>query len=158
MITKERLQELIEQGAIIHTTKYSYRDCGIKLDNNHFDATDKSLVFTYKAYEIALDELFETKEDADWFAKFKRIAKTDYLDLPTWEEIKYQKDWFVLKFHIRNNFDGFGKIIILKNHSIHVQSVSLGVMHQEYFDEPATKENYAQACEIARKLFIGEIE
>ena len=58
MITKERLKELIEQGATVYMAR-AYTE-GIYLLPENFEANDKELVFKYKIYAVPLEDLFET--------------------------------------------------------------------------------------------------
>ena len=84
MIEKNRLEELIEQGATVYMAN-RYTE-GIFLDKRNFEVTDKELIFKYKIYAVLLEDLFETKEDAEEYAEFGNITRTERLELPSWEE------------------------------------------------------------------------
>ena len=75
MITKERLEELIEQCATVYMAR-TYTE-GIYLMPDNFEVNDKELVFKYKIYAVPLEDLFETEEDAKWFAEFGCIERTE---------------------------------------------------------------------------------
>lgn len=180
MITQERLKELIEQGATI----YSYSGWGgifeEKLTSNHFVgiADDRvSLMQRYNNYEQDLvdyiDDLYETKEDAEWQAEFGNIARVERLELPTWGEIENiidKKKRFGL-----NHSDRILARIITKD-SIYYFKLCKDMdlftfqMEQTYIGEDlceqitsrlpvslgkATKDNYTLACRKAKELFLG---
>ena len=153
MITKERLEELIEQGATIYTTRYSYASCGIILDDKHFEVNDKYLVFTYKAYEILLEDLFEAEEEAKWYIEFGCIERTERLVLPTWEEIKH--DFIDNKRELGNyavcEFDDCSIDIVV----CCTGDIMISIYEINFYKE-LTKENYTLACRKAKELFLGE--
>lgn len=154
MINKEELEKLIEQEATIYTTKPSYRDCGIRLDGKHFIATDEHLQFTYKAYEISLDALYKTKEEAQWRADndCERIEK---FEPPTWEEFKKQSNLFrfIGKNREKCKVEGYQSD---DKQSGFIDVVVNGTGHFSV-DYDYTKENYTKAVDYAKKLFKGEI-
>ena len=155
MITKERLEELIEKNCTVYMAN-RYTE-GIFLDKSNFEVTDKELVFKYKIYAVLLEDLFETKEDAEEYAEFGNITRTERLPyFPKYENIEYERGYFIRKFHIKDNYDGFGKLMVIKDFVILVQCSSLGVLHEEYFNKPATRENYNEARRLCIKLFKGE--
>ena len=98
MIKKERLEELIEQGAKIYD-KYANH---LMLFN--FEQKDDVGFYSHKTYiknghlvcecigdydyhfEYCLEDLFETKEDAEEYAEFGNITRIERLELPSWEE------------------------------------------------------------------------
>ena len=83
MITKERLQELIEQGATIYEVKYNNIN-PVSLKNKiRFISKKYSVVVfeprpneKYKHHKY-FDKLFETKEEAEWHKEFSRIERTE---------------------------------------------------------------------------------
>ena len=83
-------------------------------------------------------------------------SRVEQFDPPVWEEVQYTKNYFIYKFSIKDNYDFFGRITILKDFNIKVSGLVQGVLFEEYFNEAASKENYIKACTIARKLFLGE--
>ena len=156
MITRERLEELIQQSADIYMARY-YTE-GIHLEPENFEANYKELVFKYKIYAVLLEDLFETKEEAEWYKEFGNITRTETLELPTWEE-----------FH--------GKTYYNKHYGIIFQGKASGCTYQMYeeltpeniiiydtdcqdivFSKPPTKENYTLACRKCRELFLGKGE
>ena len=154
MIAKERLEDLIEQGAIIYEAKYNNIN-PVRLNKNRIVIlTDKYIHFRpyygekYQFHKY-LNKLFETKEEAEWELEFGNITRTERLKLPSWEE----KDVF-FEFTDKDGNDidltiCYGKILIQYYNKDNI-------MTKEYFNKPLTKENYIEACRLCKKLFIGE--
>lgn len=173
MITKERLEELIEKKATIWGITEDYELLEIYTPYLHHPRNYKTnkvcenkLNVAYENYhksvcvfEVEEDysNIFETKEDAEEYAEFGNITKTERLPyFPKYEDIEYEGGYFIRKFHIKDNYDGFGKLMVIKDFVILVQCSSLGVLHEQYFDKPATRENYNEARRLCVKLFKGE--
>lgn len=139
MITKERLEELIEHGATIYSvdtsnkTILSFKICK---NENDIKLTEKQYAFFKKC--------FETKGEAEWHAEFGCIERTDRLELPTWEEFwnSGQTIWFTGK-------DGGQYGLSIYNREILLNDTYIG-----YLD----KENYTLACRKCKELFLGESE
>lgn len=154
MITKERLQELIEQGATIYEVKFNkikaielkYRvEAGYKwqyikvysntsmMGNNHY-----------------LINLFETKEQAEWHKEFGNITRTEKLWLPPYEEVMCDLKGKRGVYTVAENDDFFLEVFIDNEHPKLSQIWVLGL-----FDMPLTKENYILACRKCKELFLG---
>lgn len=168
MITRERLKELIKQGATIWSNRYKR---GVEL--KHFDsfgdwlyddgdiseAVEKPVIFTLKPGEYlrgmyAFDELEEYSIDTIRFKEtYQNITRTETLSLPTWEEIKKG----CATFFSDSGYLGFitPLDIIVINKYGNDGSVSFV---KTIFNKELTKENYLKACELCRKLFLGEEE
>ena len=152
MIDKERLEELIEQGATIwgvYDYTYSYDNPNKKVEHINLDM----FYHYYKDIEEFIMcqgdycNLFETKEEAEWHREFGRIERTERLVLPTWEEFEEKKFvWF---------FDSYHKSCCL--HYLNCNNklfINNGGEVLEIGD--FTKENYILACRKAKELFLGE--
>lgn len=148
MITKERLEELIEQGATVYELFMDKEILKVELNKNYYIMLDKT--YENKLGKLPqrphwLSDLFETKEDAKWFVEFGCIERTERLELPTWEEIQKYK-----RFDFKDKY----------NHSYTLHYISgfktlaISGWSTEYY-APATKENYTLACRKARELFLG---
>ena len=149
MITKERLEELIKQGATIYEVD-SFGVNAITLKQG--DYVEKNGVLhthvVVGGYNYFYDErLFEAKAEAEWHAEFGCIIRTERLDLPTWEEFNSQKFvWFFDKDH--------------KSCCLHY----LGCSNQIFINVSGdvieigelTEENYTLACRKCKELFLGE--
>lgn len=163
MITKERLQELIEQRATVYVSigkknkikAIELRRCDVEDDGIMLKSVCLEKTFFYKLRDIC-----ETREQAEWHKEFGNITRTERLELPTWEELqnktehyisfstkKWTKCWLAIDMPYRNDF---GKILITyadsdKNYHI-------------VYDKRLTKENYTLACRKCKELFLGEKE
>lgn len=153
MISEERLEELIKQGATIYDVCW-YNVYEEKLGSNHFVgiADDEiSLMQRYNGYERELIDhaknLFETKEEAEWFAEFGDIERTERLELPTWEEFK-NKDCvsFITKT---------GKTVYIFNYDFDNE---IYISDTWYISEKFeySQGGYTLACRKAKELFLGE--
>ena len=155
MIEKERLEELIEQGATIYEVKYNNIN-PVSLANKIRDVYYKNGVI---AVEPRPDEkylhhkyfkrLFETKEDAEFALEFQNITRTETLNLPTWEELNIIDEIKI--------YGEYGKRYIVQ-----VDEYDISIYASDGYDFilykrfERTKKNYIKACTIARKLFLGE--
>lgn len=158
MITKERLEELIEQGATIYEPDDLWQTIGkIHLEKKCYISEDNKLCndeITYEdlpgataMYSIPLEDLFETKEDARWELEMT-ATRTETLKLPTWEEIE---DDYNLEFDnsCLEVYKTVNRILVKTNKNY------LG-LYDYVFDKLATKENYIEACKLCLRLFKGE--
>ena len=92
MISKERLEELIEQGATIWGVyDYSY---GYDKPNKKVEFIDLDGFYNYYKdidefimYQGDYSELFETEQEAEWHKEFGCILKIERLWFPTWESV-----------------------------------------------------------------------
>ena len=164
MISKERLEELIEQGAIIYTDEYRNSHFKIKL-RKHFVAKLGNSVDLYgygcDYFGIPLNHLFETKEEAEWHKEFGCIERTERLELPTWED-------FDKKGYIKFVGKEATKLILEKTLTIDYdrEPISYYVLviliddynHNLLFQAEYTKENYTLACRKCKELFLGDKE
>lgn len=153
MIDKERLEELIEQCATIYSNEYG--EIQLKKENDlslYENGQNNYILYALepnKKYhnEIFDEDLFETEEEAKWFAEFGCIERTEKLELPTWEEFEEKKFiWF---------FDSYHKSCCLHYLNCHNKIfVNNGGEVIEIGD--FTKENYTLACRKCKELFLGE--
>lgn len=162
MITEERLKELIEQGATIYNVCWN-QVFEEKLMSNHFVgiADDRvSLMQRYNGYEQDLvdyiDNLYETKEEAEWQAEFGNIERVERLVLPTWEEFETTK--ISVKFFNKNK--EYLMYVFVKNKNTNNCRIIIYADDREQdwivFEQPLTKENYTKACRKAKELFLKE--
>ena len=152
MITKKRLEELIKQKAKVYF-----------IQNESFIAGYSSIIkikeFNLSEYSITVDELFETKEEAEWELEFGNIARTETLNLPTWKKIKRKptiinfmsKDCRLCKLCL-------GEIVAVignRTKSAKKRYVCVRIDKDDHYFE-RTEKGYIEACELCRKLFLGE--
>ena len=100
-ISKERLEELIKQGATIVRNSVDW-DSGkpmgideIKLDNNYkitANNCNNGYFLMYNGIHTSnlvedLKNLYENTDDYNWHKEFGCIERTEKLELPVWDEI-----------------------------------------------------------------------
>ena len=171
MITKERLEELIKEGATIyvpddlwqtigeiHLEKKCYISENNKLCND--EITYKDLPGAIAMYSIPLEELFETKEDARWELEMT-ATRTETLKLPTWKE--FNKDNFGIKFYNKSREFCLHRVRYSASDKNPLWKIDLYESYGDDEDTVAwekswdlTKENYIEACKLCIKLFKGE--
>lgn len=144
MITKERLKELIEQGATIYSTGYREEvdlslPCYIK-DGYLIVDEENDVEPTY-----LLENLTESLEEAEWQAEFGNIERVERLVLPTWEE-----------FRNSSGFDFVSKnkqTIYVMNHFFDNE---IYITDQWGYNETFeyTPNGYIEACRKAKELFL----
>lgn len=158
-ISKERLEELIEQGAKIYdlSCEQAYViDFSEIVPNQFYDDGFNFYIKSKYGYNGKLkvfcyyDDVYEfaTKEDAEWYKKFKRIPRTSYLDLPNYEE--FIKDKIPIEI---NGCNGCYIELSCKHNYLRVYDYDCDY---EYYKDTISKEHYIEACQILKSLFIGE--
>lgn len=170
MISKKRLEELIEQGATIYGIDYGRCLMAdmveIKTKDIHYSASNDNFQYIYREnkdcylYEFNEETLFETKEEAEWYREFGCIERTERLELPTWEKFDQSEKLirFIGKFGQKCKLEGYFNLDLenLDLESGFIDVVENGtskLLLSEY-----TKENYTLACRKAKELFLGEKE
>ena len=162
MISKERLEELIEQGATIYEVKYNninpvflankIRDIYYKNGVIAFEPRPDEKYLHYKYFK----NLFETEEEAEWHREFGRVERTEKLVLPTWEEFsKWDKSITFYNNSIKYSMYVFVKNKNTKNCRIIIYADN-GEQDWFVFEQPLTQENYILACRKCKELFLGE--
>lgn len=168
MITKKRLEELIEQGATIYYIKietfvagYSnfisikeielYSPIQCKILEKYYNNEDYLIVKYGNGTDYFLPyNLFETKEEAEWELEFGNITRTETLRLPRWEEFEllgHDVDFIgedKTPYYFRLNYN---------KSEIYITNFTNG---KAIYCAKATKENYIEACKLCKKLFLGE--
>lgn len=165
MITKERLEELIKQGATIYEAKYH--------DTTPVDLSKREVRCISSRYNVVafepkpnerwlnhkyFDKLFETKEEAEWYLEFGNIERVERLNLPTWEEIITNNKYNYYGTSYFEFGDDYRLIVKLPNEDDDCEFIGIDINGncELYNWEEATKENYIEACKMAKKLFLGE--
>jgi len=169
MITKTRLEELIKQKAVIFYI-LNNSVALLRLNNSYGISTEEynrehnCKPQFYHFYSGVFqnicdaDKIFETKEDADFALKYQNITRTETLSLPTWEEITTNDEY---NYYGTSYFEfgaGYRLIVKLPSEDDDCEFIGIDVNgNTELYDwEEATKENYLEACRLAKKLFLGE--
>ena len=143
MITKERLEELIEQEATVYEL-YIKDILQVKLEKDYFVINGGLYKSRYAFRTWWLKDLYETREDAEFVKEFGCIERTERLELPTWEE--FLKLGKIYSFKSKNN-----QIVVLfiDGNTIYLEDENWNILR-----EPLTKENYTLACRKAKELFL----
>lgn len=158
-MTKERLEELIKQGATVWIDDFGE----YKLDEKHCEICKINdlrgnflgrYCFWYEYdyngekchSECEFEDIEENVERGKWHWEMD-ACRTERFEPPMWEEIENYYDFrFVvnnkcLRLYIRKDVD----CIVLFTED-----------DDRIFEASATKENYEKACEIVKKMFKGE--
>lgn len=153
MITRERLEELIENNGTVYCVGDNVYK--ITLDKRYFCILGNYLQWSIVLNKLMprrtphIDDIYETKEDAEFVKEFKNITRTETLNLPTWEELKIIDE---IKIYGENG----------KQYLVQADEYDISVYASDGYDFilykrlKRTKDNYIKACTIARKLFLGE--
>lgn len=141
MITKERLEELIENQAIIYLNGWFGV---IRLPLNKTYEISGSFMFG-NGYNYSLKALFETKAEADWVAKM-HTSRTEYFE-PPFKLEPYEE----YVFHTKK----WGRCAIKNNDCD--EKTPYNICNSDYWLYVEFK-TYEEAVEYARKLFKGETD
>ena len=105
-----------------------------------------------------IEDLFETKQEAEWYLEFGNITRTETLNLPTWEEAQRNLEVeiyapkgrrYLLETKIKVGYS------VDKENPYIIRIGRVGYADSQ-IDFEYTKENYIEACRVAKKLFLGE--
>ena len=170
MITKERLEELIEQGATIYEVD-AFGVNAITLKQGDYVEEKGGVLHTQVVvggYNYFYDErLFETKEEAEWHAEFGCIERTERLELPTWEELQNESEkngcygCEIFFMGLDEEKEPMQYVLDVRpDDKIYIgfaKEIGAKVLDIE-FEAEYTKESYTLACRKCKQLFLGENE
>ena len=150
-MTKERLEELIKQEALVYTPTSKIRlhkNDRVCSDNEILGMKQQGfyLVNNYRCFP--LNKIYETEDQVEWRNK-TYTERTERFEPPMWEDIKVE-DGYEFKFFDANN--EYYAFRVIKN----TYTVICVDDFKNIFEEVSTKENYEKACKIVRDLFKGE--
>lgn len=162
MITKERLEELIEQGATIYSldtklygcVKYLELKCDTQkptynvLDEVKFTITDNGWWHWF-----SIKDLYESKEDVEEILEFGNITRTERLELPSWASIEKDFDKFTNGSYVLAERDEFS--LELKISKPLISQIVIYTEDDDY-NWNLSRENYNEARRLCVKLFKGE--
>lgn len=167
MIKPDRLKELIEQKAMIYGITglpcwIEEIDLGSLLYEQIGNRLYKVDIICYgseendfrkeRLYRFNDEDLFETKEEADWYLEFGNITREEKLVLPSWEEFKENCNFPTI--HCKN---GKTANFTVSNSYLEIYKDSDdGYCEKKIYGKPLTKENYIDACKLCKQLFLGE--
>lgn len=155
MITKERLEELVKQGATIYDI-FKGDIYFVNLTMAKYYDVPKYIEYKNDYYNCnltrSIQDLFETKEEAEWYLEFGNITRTETLKLPTWEYWQKVSKYGMYAMSFFDKENHYCELQILET----IKVVKWGYGRTVEFENSATKENYIEACELCKKLFLGE--
>ena len=170
-ISKERLEELIEKEETIWAVYDTDRIEKIKLVVRMFGISVEEYNKLHDCEPMLYSQfcgifkdicpiswLFETKEEAEEYAEFGNVTRTEKLDLPTWNEFsKWDKS---VKFF--SNGTKYSMYVFVKNKNTNNCRIMIYADNGEQdwivFEQPLTKENYDNARRLCVKLFKNQGE
>lgn len=162
MITKERLEALIKQGATVYCFRFD-EVLEEKLGPNHFVDWELDNMFLSKWDEDThkpicdIYYIFKHKEEAEhfqWSLEFECIERTERLELPTWEEFRVIGGFAFYDY--KHNPISVNICLDPVNVAPCNDCIYIADSKNEYFCKPKTKENYTLACRKCKELFLGE--
>lgn len=163
-ISKERLEELIEQGATIwhddygeiNLDKKSCEICELRTLNDNFIGWVLCFAYEYENVEnhteVNIEHLEEDVETAKWHYEMD-CSREMRLILPTWEQFYEEgetKDFYCEDKKTRFLDLDYAEEIIC------CQEWNSFVTYETIKRFPLTKDGYLSACRLAKKLFLGE--
>ena len=155
MIERERLEELIKKSATVYEVKYGkvitvdFSKNKVRFISKKYITLEPSIVERYGNHKY-FKNLFETTEEAKWFLSFGNITRTETLSLPNYTVAINYID--TEKFILTDN-SSFKFLLLSNPNNIIIINKQNG---NQIFSKPLTKENYIEACEKAKKLFLEE--
>lgn len=169
MITKERLEELIEENKMVYYTQNN----PLASDGMWIDLTDAKIIhndsisLNYKVYEnygyfnnLPFEWLYETEEDARWELEMS-ATRTETMKLPTWEKFcEFDELISTFRFSFISK-DGEECLLYFFNGMLQTDPKEIILRSRDIdnkiiFEKVATKENYIEACKLCLRLFKGE--
>lgn len=182
MIKAERLKVLIEKEATIYRVKYN-KIFEIELKKGFFEDDDTSTICKFSVFDECLElnndngeneyawlieYLFETKSEAEFYAKYGNIEKTIKMPVPpTWEELKI-KDFIksnktkpdnykeLFTFYLNNELFNL-EFYLNSNGKYYILIGDDNCYYKPLFDKPLTKANYYKALDKMVELWREEV-
>lgn len=156
MISKERLQELIDKKATIWADDYGeIQLCDksevcrvISCEGESYCLSGFICDGEFLPFAVIPEEMEENVKKGNW--KYEMHAsRLERFDPPVWEEINDDTNWR-FRFFTRDGRDYYFIV------SGVLEYIELDSEYSESYSFDFTKEGYIKACTIARKLFLGE--
>lgn len=155
MVTRERLQELINQGATIYEVKYGKVN-PVLLKNKIRFVSEKYPVIAFEPrpnekykHHKYFDKLYETQAEAEWVAKM-HTQRTEFFEPPTFENVREYR--FIAKNGCKYGIEKIKTGYSIEKENPYVIRISK-FYTTEFKDWDYTKDNYIKACEYAKSLF-----
>lgn len=138
------------------TADEMFKELGFEVKHN----TDSRLILEGGEH-VDFNDLYEHEHDAIHASKYVNMERVEKLSLPFWSEIERgylgnglrKRDLFYRE--IINKSGAFAVYVNLSGRYIEI--IKLGnsgsPSNEVIFDKPLTQENYAEACEIVKKIW-----
>ena len=152
-ITKERLDELIKEGATVYSLdkQVKYPIPIFLKDGENVVVNDNELVNSVRVID-KIENLYETQKEAKWHLKY-HATRIEELNLPYWTDIVRHKDDDVYKIASFRTKNGNTYNLLFKKGALSLWNVRESRVIWVYL---ATEENYTKLCDLCVKLFKGE--
>lgn len=160
MIERKRLEELIQQVATVCCAyidcdnNWNYRFGKVIKEGNYLLFMENSSSLSIIMYDTC--NLYETKEEAEWYKEFGCIERTERLVLPNFEE--FNKCDKSVKF-VDSKGTRYSMYVFVKNKKTNNCRIIIYADNGEQdwlvFEQPLTQENYTLACRKAKELFLN---
>jgi hypothetical protein len=156
MITKERLEELIEQGATIYDLSSPFEPFEIdflkvKIHGFFKDGFNSYIECptAYNGHQLIFCEYkdlyeFKNKEDAEWYLKYGKVTKTETISFPTYEKIMHDLEGKTGTYTI---IDASNVLLEVNLGKYCIDQIYL-YTNEDKFNWNLSKEGYEQACEM----------
>jgi hypothetical protein len=152
---------LIDKGATVYDTDTLWQSIheinlkNMKIKNGRLDGDlgDLGLKGAMCSCSIPLEDLFETKEDAEEYAEFGDITRMERLELPSWASIKKDFDKFTNGSYVLAERDEFSLELKISKPLI---SQIIIYTEDDNYNWNLSRENYNQARRLCVKLFKGD--
>lgn len=175
MISRERLQELIEKEETVWCISELWGDNKLKLHNKDVKDSDcfhisKTLLLSdsiefydeEETYRVPFQLLFETQQEyLNHKEELDKISKTETLTFPAYKEVL--KDGFDKSFFIEydNQIIQYYFLVSEIDNKIQfffreIEHVMLTDAYDCTLELPLTEENYKRACKLVTKFFTEE--
>lgn len=122
-----------------------------KFDNNKIIIHDDYIEYFYGKWgnTIKLSEIFDEKEDAEFVAN-NWCKREEKFKPPTWNEFNKKFDKY---FGFTGKLFCYCYVFVDENNKLKVHDNDC---EYTYYENKFTKENYIEAINIAKSLFMGE--
>ena len=149
-ITKERLDELIKEGATVYSLdkQVKYPIPIFLKDGENVVVNDNELVNSVRVID-KIENLYETQKEAKWHLKY-HATRIEELNLPYWTDIVRHKDDDVYKIASFRTKNGNKYNLLFKKGDLSLWNVRESRVIWVYL---ATEENYTKLCDLCVKLF-----
>lgn len=152
MITKERLEKLIEEDAVLYwLLRGDILLVDTTLINKLGDIAIEYLDETYHCnLTVNISDLYESRDDVEEEREFGSVFRTERLIFPYWSDVLKGED---ISIHFQNKRKDISYELYVDAHK---GGIFIEKDHQVIWLKQITRENYNKARRLCVKLFKGE--